>query len=201
MRDDIFKRVAVPRSIRTWMRARASNEADAISGRSRAKRSRQFVVHHSQTRALQSSFQSALRDAAKESEPLLPGIGLHWAIMASDSEGPLGDRVASEISRRAAMDRSLSARQIVVKSLEAAASSHLDGYGREFESHVQPDRDPVARKTLQQLRRDIEDVGLKKFAEATIRDDGLRSRRLERPTLSLDENLLVEGQHGLGVQP
>lgn len=198
MRDDIFKRVAVPRSIRTWMR-RASNEADAISGRSRAALESSLCTILK--RELSNRFQSALRDAAKESEPLLPGIGLHWAIMASDSEGPLGDRVASEISRRAAMDRSLSAKQIVVKSLEAAASSHLDGYVREFESHVRPDRDPVARKTLQQLRRDIEDLGLKKFAEATIRDDGLRSARLERPALSLDENLLVEGQHGLGVQP
>ena len=139
MRDDIFKRVAVPRSIRTWMR-RASNEADAISGRSRAALESSLCTILKRERS--NRFQSPLRDAAKESEPLLPGIGLHLAIMASDSEGPLGDRVASEISRRAAMDRSLSARQIVVKSLEAAASSHLDGYVREFESHVRPDRDP-----------------------------------------------------------
>ena len=198
MRDDTLKRVAVPRSIRTWMR-RASREADAISGRSRTALEKSLRAIFKQE--LSTCFRSAIRDAAMGLALPLPGIRLDWASMASDREGPLGGRVASEISRRATMDRRLSPKDIVERSLEAATRSHLDGYVRELECQVRPDRDPVARRLLRQLRRDIEDVGLRKFAAATLRDDGPGSARPEQPALSLDENLLVEGRHSQGVQP
>lgn len=35
----------------------------------------------------------------------------------------------------------------------------------------------VARRVLQQLHRDVEGIGLRKFTEAALRDDGLRPAR------------------------
>lgn len=117
MRDDIFKRVALPRSSSAWM-SRASGQADAISGHSRVALDSSLCIVFEQE--FITRFQSALLDLAKEADLLLPGIRLHWACMAPDAEGPLGDRVAAEILCRAAMDRSLIAQERLCERCERA---------------------------------------------------------------------------------
>ena len=192
MRDDILKRVPVPPAMRTWAR-RASREADSHNGRSRV--ALENALHAECSRDISSDFRKDLRRLCDIlARPTLSKDPMSWIRNRPGGGGLLEHHVRNKLlqilQRGLVGTRDLHSR--IRDFMVHALRDRIEGYIRAFEVLSHPDRDPKARRMIDQMRGDLASVDLNVIANDHLGDGRNRHKQFKMQAVSPDEDLLCK---------
>lgn len=189
MRDDLFKAASVPPQARRWAKMSA-READVQNGRARAaledlvrsdcrrEISPRFLKWFAALHLLRTARSLLTAPADFLDRPSGDGGPLEYDVLCAVSDVMNEPGVTAEHREREAVD-----------SLGRAIRDRLESYIRAFEAEAQTDRDPEARRWIEQMREDQRRFDPSSFASKYLLDSQFREGRPEMPRLSADEDL------------
>ena len=189
MRDEIFKRAATPREVRTWAK-RSARPADVRKGRARDALVQ--VVRSEFKREISKAFLKWFEQVwtAHDAQRLLIDP---IAFFESQSEcgGTLEHEVRNAVLAQLRRDQQAGEKlePLVVDALFQAIRNRLESYIREFHVQCGPDRSSEARRMLRQMREDSSEPELRSFVRKLLVDSQFRKGRPETPSFSPEEDL------------